>query len=111
MEEGRCYAVGERGCDGVGAAAHGVCVFFRLRRNWSRLHGFHRSHRFFLFVLWRNREVTQKAQKGFWLRRNGEVTCRGALNSRKRSPLAGTPNKLCEKVQKSDGYQQITVGC
>lgn len=39
MEEGRCYAVGERGCDGVGAAAHGVCVFFRLRRNG-------RSHRF-----------------------------------------------------------------
>ena len=35
MEEGRCYAVGGRGCDGVGAAAHGVCVFFRLRRKWE----------------------------------------------------------------------------
>ena len=60
MEEGRCYAVGERGCDGVGAAAHGVCVFFRLRRNGEvtqisfacgenvMSHRKHRNHRKFL---------------------------------------------------------------
>ena len=60
MEEGRCYAVGERGCDGVGAAAHGVCFFFRLRRKWEvtqisfacgenvMSHRKHRNHRKFL---------------------------------------------------------------
>ena len=28
----------------------------------------------------------------------------------KRSPLAKTPNRLCEKVRKSDGYQQKAGG-